>query len=125
MMSVERRYSKRYAVHCDVYIRYRRQRAFPASAENCSLYGMYLKTDNLTLLSGALVELDIFYNNQNWQITGLVTHAGKNGLGVMFWKEQPEFYKTVAENAMSVQDERIEELIALPVRAPYAEESAQ
>ena len=94
-MSVEKRYSKRFPLDCEVYIRYRKQRAFPARAEDCSLYGMYLRTENLTLLSGAMVELDIFLNGQNWQIVGLVTHTRKNGLGVMFWEPQPEFYKVV------------------------------
>jgi hypothetical protein len=96
-MSVEKRYSKRYPVDCDVYIRYRKQRAFPAQAEDCSLYGMYLKTENLTLLTGAMVELDIFLEGRNWEITGLVTHTQKNGLGVMFWEPQAEFYAAVIE----------------------------
>jgi len=124
-MSVERRYSKRYQLHCDVYIRYRRQRAFPATAENCSLYGMYLKTESLTMLSGALVELDIYFDNSNWQITGLVTHVRKNGLGVMFWKEQPAFYKAVAARALPLSGGGglADELLALPPRAPYVEES--
>ncbi len=124
-MSVEKRYSRRYAMECDVYIRYRRQRAFPAKAENCSLYGMYLKTENLTLLTGALVELDIFYDDRNWQITGLVTHVRKNGLGVMFWNEQPDFYKTVVKTAVPIKDDPMEDMISLPVRIPFAEESVQ
>ena len=94
-MSVEKRYSKRYPMDGDVYIRYRKQRAFPAKAEDCSLYGMSLKTENLTLLSGAMVELDIFYEGRKWEIVGLVTHTRKNGLGVMFWDPQPEFYDAV------------------------------
>jgi hypothetical protein len=79
----------------DVYIRYRKQRAFPAKAEDCSLYGMSLKTENLTLLTGAMVELDIYYNERKWEIVGLVTHTKQNGLGVMFWDPQPEFYAEV------------------------------
>jgi hypothetical protein len=124
-MSVEKRYSKRCKLDCEVYIRYRRKRAFPATAENCSLYGMYLKTENLTLLTGALVELDIFYDNRNWQITGLVAHVRKNGLGVMFWNEQPEFYKLVAARAapLSNAGASVDELMVLPVRLPFAEES--
>ena len=124
-MSVERRYSKRHELSCDVYIRYRKQRAFPAQARNCSLYGMYLKTQSLTLLSGALVELDLYYNNRHWQITGLVTHTGKDGLGVMFWDEQPELYKAVAENAASLSDSQLDGLFASPVHVPFAEETVQ
>jgi len=94
-MSVEKRYSKRYSMEADVYIRYRKQRAFPARAEDCSLYGMSLKTENLTLLTGAMVELDIYFRGQKWEIVGLVTHTRKNGLGVMFWDPQAEFYAEV------------------------------
>ena len=94
-MSVEKRYSKRYSMEGDVYIRYRKQRAFPAKAADCSLYGMSLKTENLTLLSGAMVELDIYFQGRKWEIVGLVTHTKKNGLGVMFWDPQPEFYAEV------------------------------
>ena len=94
-MSVEKRYSKRYPMEGDVYIRYRKQRAFPAKAEDCSLYGMSLQTKNLTLLTGAMVELDIYYQGRKWEIVGLVTHTKKNGLGVMFWDPQPEFYAEV------------------------------
>ena len=94
-MSVEKRYSKRYPLACDVYIRYRKQRAFPAKAQDCSLYGMSLKTENLTLMSGAMVELDIYFNDRKWEIVGLVTNTRKNGLGVMFWDPQPELYAVV------------------------------
>lgn len=111
-MSVERRYSRRYHLDCEVYIRYRKQRAFPARAENCSLYGMYLKTENLTLLSGALVELDFFYKDKNWQIMGLVTHTRKDGLGVMFWEEQPDFYQTVAKTTPILNDEQTSVMFA-------------
>ena len=94
-MTVEKRYSKRYPLQGDVYIRYRKQRAFPAKAEDSSLYGMSLKTENLTLLTGAMVELDIYFAGRKWEIVGLVTHTKKNGLGVMFWDPQPEFYAEV------------------------------
>jgi hypothetical protein len=93
----------------DVYIRYRKQRAFPAKAEDCSLYGMSLKTENLTLLTGAMVELDIYYNERKWEIVGLVTHTKKNGLGVMFWDPQHEFYAEVitANNLEQVDEQAI------------------
>ena len=94
-MPVERRYSKRYPMDGDVYIRYRKQRAFPARAVNCSVQGMFLKTESLTLLTGALVELEIFRDGRLWEVMGVVSHAQPDGIGVMFWKPQPELYESV------------------------------
>lgn len=94
-MSVERRYSKRYPMDGDVYIRYRKQRAFPAKAVNCSMQGMFLKTESLTLLTGALVELEIFRNGRLWEVMGVVSHTQPDGIGVMFWKPQPALYESV------------------------------
>jgi hypothetical protein len=94
-MSVERRYSKRYPMGGDVYIRYRKQRAFPAKAANCSTQGIYLKTQSLSLLTGALVELEIFCGGRHWEIMGVVTHSQDDGIGVMFWKPQPDLYEYV------------------------------
>ncbi|MGD9163740.1 MAG: PilZ domain-containing protein [Chromatiales bacterium] len=95
-MPVERRYSKRYPMEGDVYIRYRKQRVFPARAVNCSTQGMYLKTESLTLLTGALVELEIFRDGRLWEVMGVVCHAQPEGIGVMFWQPQPELYESVA-----------------------------
>jgi hypothetical protein len=94
-MSVERRYSKRYPMEGDVYIRYRKQRAFPAKAVNCSTQGIYLKTESLSLLTGALVELEIFRGGHHWEIMGVVTHSIDDGIGIMFWKPQPDLYEHV------------------------------
>jgi len=94
-MSVERRYSKRYPMDGDIYIRYRKQRAFPAKAVNCSMQGIYLKTESLTLLTGALVELEIFRAGSFWEVMGIVTHTQIDGIGVMFWKPQPGLYDAV------------------------------
>jgi len=96
-MSVERRYCKRYPMSGDVYIRYRKQRIFPAKAVNCSMQGIYLKTESLTLLTGALVELEIFHSGHHWTVMGIVAHAQPDGIGVMFWKPQPGFYQFVLE----------------------------
>jgi hypothetical protein len=122
-MGVEQRYSKRYPLNADIYIRYRKQRVFPAKAENCSLYGMCLQTENLTLLTGALVELDFNYKGRNWQITGVVTYAEKNLLGVMFLDQQHEFYGTVVSAAASLSSNQgiAETLIS---RELFAGESA-
>jgi len=95
-MSVERRYSKRYPVDGDVYIRYRKQRVFPAKAVNCSIEGIYLQTESLTLLTGALVELEIFHGGRLWEVRGIVSHAQPSGIGVMFWKPQQEFYESLS-----------------------------
>jgi hypothetical protein len=94
-MSVERRYSKRYPMQGDVYIRYRKQRAFPAKAGNGSMQGIFLHTESLTLLTGALVELEIFRDGRLWEVMGIVTHTQPDGIGVMFWKPQPELYESV------------------------------
>jgi len=94
-MSVERRYSKRYPMDGDIFIRYRKQRAFPAKAVNCSMQGIYLKTESLTLLTGALVELEIFRAGQLWEVMGVVTHTQADGIGIMFWKPQPSLYEFV------------------------------
>ncbi|MCU7850866.1 MAG: PilZ domain-containing protein [Candidatus Thiodiazotropha sp. (ex Monitilora ramsayi)] len=94
-MAVERRYSKRNPMSGDVYIRYRKQRAFPAQAVNCSSQGIYLKTQSLSLLTGALVELEIFRDGRLWEIMGVVSHSQADGIGVMFWKPQPDLYESV------------------------------
>ena len=103
-MSVERRYSKRYPMDGDVYIRYRKQRAFPAKAVNCSMQGIYLKTQNLTLLTGALVELEIFRGGKLWEVMGIVTHAEDEGVGVMFWHPQPGLYQSVVAKQPRIKD---------------------
>ncbi len=94
-MPVERRYSKRYPMEGDVYIRYRKQRAFPARAANLSTQGMFLHTESLTLLTGALVELEIFRDGRLWEVMGIVTHTQPDGIGVMFWKPQPGLYESL------------------------------
>jgi len=98
-MSVERRYSKRYPVDGDVYIRYRKQRVFPAKAVNCSVQGIYLKTESLTLVTGGLVELEVFFKGCLWEVMGIVSHSQPDGIGVMFWKPQPEFYESLFAGA--------------------------
>ncbi len=103
-MPVERRYSKRHPMEGDVYIRYRKQRAFPAKAVNCSMQGMYLKTESLTLLTGALVELEIFRDGNFWEIMGIVTHADDEGIGVMFWHPQPALYESVVSRPPPVSE---------------------
>ncbi|MES9943280.1 MAG: PilZ domain-containing protein [Candidatus Thiodiazotropha sp. 6PLUC2] len=100
-MPVEKRYSKRYPMDGDVYIRYRKQRLFPARAENCSVQGMFLQTESLTLLTGSLVELELFRHGRHWSIMGVVTHSHQGGVGVMFWKPQSDLYESVIADASS------------------------
>jgi hypothetical protein len=101
-MSVEKRYSKRYPMSGDVYIRYRKQRLFPAKAVNCCMQGIFLHTKSLTMLTGALVELDLYRDGRQWSIMGVVTHNQEDGVGVMFWKPQPELYESVIVDASCI-----------------------
>lgn len=94
-MSVERRYNKRYPLKGEVYIRYRKQQVFPAQGGNCSIQGIFLHTQNLTMLTGAIVELEFFHSGRHWTINGVVTHAQPDGVGIMFWRPQPELYDAV------------------------------
>ena len=98
-MSVEKRYSKRYPMDGDVYIRYRKQRLLPAKAVNCSVQGIFLRTESLTMLTGALVEIELFRGGRQWSMMGVVTHTQPDGVGVMFWKPQPELYESVIAGA--------------------------
>ncbi|MCM8856763.1 MAG: PilZ domain-containing protein [Candidatus Thiodiazotropha sp.] len=95
VMSVERRYSKRFSMSGQAYIRYRKQQVFPARATNLSVQGMFLQTTDLTLLTGVMVELEVFHMESYWTVMGIVTHTQVNGIGVMFWHPQPAFYESV------------------------------
>jgi hypothetical protein len=83
----------------EVYIRYRKQQVFPAVAENCSMQGILLRTRNLTMLTGALVELEFFYAGRHWTIMGIVTHTQSEAVGIMFWRPQPELFDAVIATA--------------------------
>ncbi|MES9925627.1 MAG: PilZ domain-containing protein [Candidatus Thiodiazotropha endolucinida] len=98
-MSVERRYNKRYPMTGEVYIRYRKQQVFPANAVNGSMQGIYLHTRSLTMLTGAMVELAFFYAGRHWTVTGIVTHSKRDGVGIMFWRPQPQLYDVVIASA--------------------------
>jgi hypothetical protein len=88
----------------DVYIRYRKQRVFPAKAANCSMQGMFLHTRSLTLLTGALVELEVFRDGRLWQVMGVVTHVQADGFCVMFWRPQPGLYESVVSGKYRVSE---------------------
>ncbi|MCU7929551.1 MAG: PilZ domain-containing protein [Candidatus Thiodiazotropha sp. (ex Codakia rugifera)] len=102
-MSVERRYSKRFSMRGQAYIRYRKQQVFPARATNLSVQGVFLKTTDLTMLTGAMVELEVFHMDSYWTIMGIVTHTQPNGIGVMFWHPQPAFYESVIQYTFNNQ----------------------
>jgi len=111
-MVVERRYSKRCAVHFPVAIRYREGRPFPAKARDLSLEGMFLEVGSLILPRGTLVDLEFSTAGRSWRIAVLVVHMGARGIGVMFREPQPELYRSWlhARNGMaSVVDVRAEE----------------
>ncbi len=94
-MSVERRYYKRHPMTEDVYIRYRKQQVFPAEAVNCSSQGIFLRTRSLTMISGAVVELEFYFGGRHWSVMGIVSHTQPDGVGVMFWRPQCELYDAV------------------------------
>lgn len=102
-MSVERRYSKRFSMNGQVYIRYRKQQVFPARATNLSVQGVFLQTADLTMLSGAMVELEMFHMDSYWTVMGVVTHTQPDGIGVMFWHPQPAFYESIIRYALDNQ----------------------
>ena len=87
----------------EVYIRYRKQQVFPAAAVNCSPQGIFLHTHSLTMLSGALVELEFFYGARHWSVMGVVTHTQADGVGIMFWRSQPELYDAVIAASSPIQ----------------------
>ncbi|MBK1701651.1 PilZ domain-containing protein [Thiococcus pfennigii] len=92
-MSVERRYSKRYAIDLQVQIRYRRRRFSHAWARNLSEQGMYLDVRAVTLPTGTLVELELQCLGREWLIPAIVIHHQGGGIGVMFRDPQDELYR--------------------------------
>ena len=96
-MSVERRYSKRLPVNFPVQVHYRELRPFPGRASNLSLEGAYLKTQNLNIPSGTLVDLEFQAYGRQWIIPALVVQVGSGGLGVMFREPQPSLYQVFSQ----------------------------
>lgn len=94
-MHVEKRYSRRYPLTGDVYIRYRDKRSISAKAKNCSLYGIFLETAGLSLLTGTMVELELTLHGKHWKMDGLIVHSTNEGLGLMFLQPQPELFDEV------------------------------
>ncbi len=92
-MTVERRRSSRLPVDFEVIMRYR-QRRFPvAQARNLSPEGMYVRTSNLTLPTGTMIEIELDRWGRHWLIPAIVVHGDSRGVGLMFRKPQPELYR--------------------------------
>lgn len=98
-MTVERRYSTRYAVDLQVHIVYRRRRFFNARARNLSEQGMYLDVRAITLPTGTLIELELDCLGQAWRIPAVVVHHQARGVGVMFRDPQPELYRGLIDGS--------------------------
>lgn len=98
-MTVERRYSTRYAVDLQVHIVYRRRRFFNAQGRNLSEQGMYLDVRAITLPTGTLIELELECLGQEWRVPAIVVHHQVNGIGVMFRDPQPELYRGLIESS--------------------------
>jgi hypothetical protein len=56
-----------------------------------------------------MVELEFFYSGRHWTITGIVTHAQTDKVGIMFWRPQPELYDAVIAAATRNQPINIKE----------------
>lgn len=100
-MTLERRRSARHPVDFEVTMRYR-QRRFPiARACDLSSNGIYVRTANLTLPVGTLVEIELERWGREWLIPTVVVHGDVQGVGLMFRTPQPEFvrYATAALTA--------------------------
>ncbi|MES9873592.1 MAG: PilZ domain-containing protein [Candidatus Sedimenticola sp. 6PFRAG7] len=93
-MSIERRYHQRIKTDIKVQLNYR-GRNFSANTSNITSHGLGLKTGFLTIPSGNLVELELRVGNRKWQVEGLVIHADKHNIGLMFRAPQPELEAAV------------------------------
>ncbi|OOZ37324.1 PilZ domain-containing protein [Solemya velesiana gill symbiont] len=82
-MSIDRRYHQRIETNLTVQLIYR-GRNFSAHACNITSHGLGLKTGYLTIPGGNLVELELRIGDRKQQIQGLVIHADKDNIGIMF-----------------------------------------
>ncbi|MES9828450.1 MAG: hypothetical protein ABW201_09320 [Candidatus Thiodiazotropha sp.] len=57
--------------------------------------GIYLHTRSLSMLTGAMAESAFFCAGWHRAVTGIVSHSRKDGVGIMFWRPQPELYDAV------------------------------
>jgi hypothetical protein len=92
-MTLERRRSGRYPVEFEIVMRYR-QRRFPvAQARDLSPEGIYVRTSNLILPTGTLIELELDRWGRLWLIPAIVVHRDTSGVRLMFRTPQPELFR--------------------------------
>ncbi len=93
-MTVERRYSRRYAVDFGVRFRYRDCCPCRSQALDLSLEGMQLATGCESPPAGGFVEILISLGGRLWRIPAVVTHSASGRIGVMFREAQPGLYQS-------------------------------
>ena len=91
-MTIEKRHCPRIDLDAHAQILYR-GRSFSARARTLSRDGLLLQTGPLTIPSGMLIEISLNLDHDQWQLTGLVTRSGPEGIGIMFRTPQPELYQ--------------------------------
>lgn len=97
-MAIEKRHCLRTDLGIEAQILYR-GRSFSARTHNLSRDGLFLQTGPLTIPSGILIEISLTLGRDQWQIAGLVTRSGTEGIGVMFRMPQPELYRAALAHA--------------------------
>ncbi|MET0103591.1 MAG: PilZ domain-containing protein [Sedimenticola sp.] len=93
-MRIERRYHQRLETDLKVQLIHR-GRNFTAHASNITSHGIGLKTGYLTIPGGNLVELELRIGKNKWLLEGLVIHADRDNIGIMFRMPQPELEAAV------------------------------
>ncbi len=94
-MTVERRYSKRYAVDFGVKFRYRDRGPCTSQALDLSVEGMQLAIGSASPPTGGFVEIQFSLGGRLWKIPAVVTHSTPGRIGVMFREAQPGLYQTL------------------------------
>jgi len=93
-MFAERHRSASHQVELEVVLRYR-QRRFPvARARDLSPEGIFVRTTNLTLPVGTLVDLELDRWGRRWLIPAVVIDGDRRGVELMFRTPQPELYRS-------------------------------
>ncbi len=66
-------------------------------ALNLSVEGMLLETGDITLSTGALVDLHIHTGAGDMKIPAAVIHSNTGCTGVMFHRPQPDLYRMITQ----------------------------
>jgi hypothetical protein len=64
---------------------------------NLSVEGIRLRTGTFSIPTGTLVDMEFSLGDHNWQISGLVVHQVREGVGIMFRVSQPELFELASE----------------------------